>query len=274
MTKKHPSTSLIVSTYNWPAALNLCLLSIKKQKVLPDEVIIADDGSGDETRHLINQYQKDFPVPLLHVWQPDEGFQLARIRNKAIAAASKEYIIQIDGDLILHPYFISDHLHHCKTGTFVTGSRVILNQLISATLMKLQITTVNIFLKGVSNKMNGVRSQVLRHYFGDRYRVHDIYYLRGCNMAFWRKDLLTVNGYNEDFTGWGREDNEIAARLINTGLTKRIIKFGGVVYHIYHQEKSKSNLDLNDDILQDAIHGKRITCKNGLNQYLTETKTI
>src|SRR5687768_10761216 len=95
------TTSLIISTYNWPEALNLCLMSIKSQTLLPDEIIIADDGSSGETKVLIENFQRSFEVPILHVWQPDQGFQLSRIRNKAIARATKEYIIQIDGDLIL-----------------------------------------------------------------------------------------------------------------------------------------------------------------------------
>jgi len=92
--------------------------------------------------------------------------------------------------------------------------------------------------------------------------------MRGCNMAFWREDLLKVNGYNEEFSGWGREDNEVAVRLMNSGISKRIIKFGGVVFHIYHPEKSRSGLDRNDDILQDAIVNKKKFSKIGLDQYL------
>src|ERR1700761_3212742 len=121
-------TSLNISTYNWPRALNLCLLSVKALKVLPDEVVIADDGSTDDTRQLIAEFQKDFPVPLKHVWQPDEGFQLARVRNKGIAASSYEYIIQVDGDLVLHPMFVADHIAFSKKGTFTGGSRVLLNK--------------------------------------------------------------------------------------------------------------------------------------------------
>src|SRR5215216_4307543 len=119
--------SLLIATYNWPVALELCLKSVLNQKILPDEVIIADDGSKEETRILIEGFQKSFPVPLYHIWQPDEGFQLAKIRNKGIVAARFPYIIQIDGDLILHPLFIKDHLQLKKQGYFTTGSRVMLS---------------------------------------------------------------------------------------------------------------------------------------------------
>src|SRR5690606_36112774 len=105
-------------TYNWPEALECCLLSVLKQKMLPGEVIIADDGSGEPTRQLINRFRQLCPVPLLHVWQPDEGFRLGKIRNKAIAAASGDYIIQTDGDIILHPLFIKDHMAASRSWHF------------------------------------------------------------------------------------------------------------------------------------------------------------
>lgn len=268
MSKIKITTSLIISTYNWPAALNLCLLSIKNQSILPSEVIIADDGSTDETKELIDLHRKNFPVPLIHVWQPDEGFQLSKIRNKAIAASTKEYIIQIDGDLILHPHFVRDHIHFSKTGAFATGSRVIINEKLSEKLLKEQSIAVNILVPGIKNRANGFRFNLLTRYLAGRYRNNDIYYMRGCNMAFWRDDLIRINGYNEEFTGWGREDNEIAARLLNAGVKKRVIKFGGVVFHIFHHQKSRASLSNNDDLMLKTIMEKLDHCEKGLNQYL------
>jgi glycosyltransferase involved in cell wall biosynthesis len=265
---KPVQTTLAISTYNWPQALNLCLLSVLKQKVLPNEVIIADDGSTDSTRILIEQFQKDFPVPLIHVWQPDEGFQLSKIRNRAIAAANYEYIIQVDGDLILHPHFVADHIAFAKPQSFVSGSRVMLSEALSGKLLQEGSINVNLMQKGISNKSNGLRIGFVRNYLSERYRIHDMLYLRGCNMAFWREDLIKVNGFNESFTGWGREDNEVAVRLINSGIRKRIIKFGAVVYHIYHPVNSRSDLGRNDDMLNAAITNHVTYCQLGLNQYI------
>jgi glycosyltransferase involved in cell wall biosynthesis len=259
--------SLIVSTYNWPEALNLCLLSIKKQLLLPEEVIIADDGSGGETRLLIEAFQKDFPVPLIHVWQEDEGFQLSRIRNKAIARASKAYIVQIDGDLILERHFIQDHVAFRKKNTFVSGSRVIMNKELSERLIQTRRTNVALTSKGLLNVFNGIRMPFLSARM-ENYKQEDIYYLRGCNMAFWRTDLVQVNGYNEDFIGWGREDNEIGLRLINSGVKKRIIKFSGIVFHIYHPEKPRTGLNTNDDLMHLTARRNLVHCENGLNKYL------
>jgi glycosyltransferase involved in cell wall biosynthesis len=261
-------TSLNISTYNWSQALKLCLLSVKAQKVLPDEVIIADDGSAAETRQLIAEFQKDFPVPIKHIWQADEGFQLAKIRNKGIAASSHDYIIQVDGDLILHPQFIADHIAFSKQNSFVSGSRVLLDKAYSEKLLIAGKAKVNLFNKGTSNKLNGLHLNFMRSYLGNSYKLNDVFYLRGCNMAFWRKDLIKVNGYNEAITGWGLEDNEIAARLVNNGLQKRTLKFGAIVYHLFHPEKQRSGLNLNEGLLKETIDAKKTVCSKGLDQYL------
>ena len=122
------STSLIISTYNRSDALELCVKSVLRQSLLPDEIIIADDGSKEDTGELIHQLAASSEVPIIHVWHEDLGFRLASIRNKAIAKASKEYIIQIDGDIVLHKDFVKDHVHFAKKGSFVTGSRVLIRE--------------------------------------------------------------------------------------------------------------------------------------------------
>ncbi|MDV2453612.1 glycosyltransferase [Xanthomonas hortorum] len=116
-----PLCALIVLTYNWPQALRLVLESVKRQSRLPDEVIVVDDGSGAETAALMNALVADFPVPLRHVWQEDLGFRAARCRNLGIAATSAQYVILIDGDMLLHRDFIADHLALARPGRFLQG---------------------------------------------------------------------------------------------------------------------------------------------------------
>lgn len=117
-------TTLIISTYNWPEALELVLLSVKNQITLPAEVIIADDGSGADTKLLIEKFQQRFPVPLKHVWHEDVGFTKSIILNKAIAKSQTNYIIQTDGDCILHPSYVKDHIEFAEKNTYLFGSRV------------------------------------------------------------------------------------------------------------------------------------------------------
>lgn len=263
--------SLIVSTYNWPQALNLCLKSILNQSVLPSEVIIADDGSGVETKKLIEQYQDNSTIPLIHVWHPDEGFQLAKIRNKAIKTASGEYIVQIDGDLILHPDFLKDHLRSAALGKFVSGSRILLPQNFTNKLLAAGIIpSIKLLLLKGSNRFNGFRIPFLSKFLLSRYKKNKPYYVKGCNMAFWRQDLILVNGYNEEISGWGKEDSEIAIRLINSGINRTFLKFGAVCYHLFHKEASRNRESINDSILNDALVAKRKKCNKGLSLFIED----
>jgi glycosyltransferase involved in cell wall biosynthesis len=263
-------TTLIISTYNWPEALMCCLKSVAHQVTLPDEVIIADDGSTEETGKLIEKVKDMLPFTVLHVWQPDEGFQLARIRNKAIAKASNEYIIQIDGDIILHPKFIDDHLALAKAGSFVTGSRRILGPKTSRKVLDNQLIDFKLFIRNSKNFFNGIRIPFMRNVMASRYKTtgRNKFYVKGCNMAFWRKDLVEVNGYNEAFTGWGREDSELAIRLINSNVEKQFIKMGGICFHLYHKEASRELEAKNVQMMDDAIKLRITRAEIGLDQYL------
>lgn len=264
--------SLLISTYNWHEALELCLKSVRQQKVLPDEIIIADDGSAQETAALIKTIQKNFPVQIKHIWHRDEGFRLAAIRNKAIAASSGKYIVQIDGDLILDPYFIADHLQFKKPGYFVTGSRVLLSASGTNKLIKENSVDLKKYGGEKINPLNGVRSRLVRNLLAERYKTTGKYqfYVKGCNMAFWKKDLIAVNGYNESFIGWGPEDSEIAIRLMNTGIKKQFIKMGAICYHLYHKDSSREMMQANKALMQKAIEEKCVFTAHGLDQYLNK----
>lgn len=261
------TTSLIIATYNWPEALELSLMSALNQSLLPDEIIVADDGSTEETKSMVDKYKALSKVPLLHVWHEDEGFRLAKIRNRAIAACSGDYVIQVDGDIIMHPDFVKDHVDFARKGSYVSGSRVNMNEELSKKLQREKTTKVNVFMKGTSNFLNGLHLPFLSR-FQEDYRKEDLYYVRGCNMAFWRDDLVKVNGYNEALQGWGREDNEIACRLNNIGNVRRIAKFRAIEFHQYHPECSRNSLSKNDDLLHRTIEEKLTRCEKGLDQYL------
>lgn len=260
--------SLIISTYNWPQALLRCLESAVWQTVLPYEIIVADDGSTDETEFLVNAFSHFSRIPIVHVWHEDEGFRLSAIRNKAIARAKGDYIIQIDGDVVLDANFISDHVEIAEKGCFVCGSRVRLDETISKRIIDGAIVQPNIFNMPMLYAANSFRCRPLRSYMSTRYGQKKIDHLRGCNMAFWREDLISVNGYNEDLTQWGHEDGEIAFRLHFNGVRKKFIKFGAVLYHLYHNEASRDNEQQHLDRLC-VVKDKKLTwCDNGVDKYL------
>ncbi len=260
------SSSLIIATYNWPQALDLCLNSVIKQRVLPDEVVIADDGSGPETAAMINKYADRLPIK--HIWHADNGFRLAAIRNKANAAAGGEYLIQIDGDLILHPDFVGDHLRAAKKEHFIGGSRVILSQELTDSVFKESGKLPSLFSKGVRNRLNGMHSKILADLLSSLINTRKSNNIRGCNMSYWKKDFVDVNGYDEEFVGWGREDTDLVLRFYKAGLQRSFFKLRGIVYHLWHKEAERKDLDKNELILQQTKSGGRIRCEKGVDQYL------
>jgi glycosyltransferase involved in cell wall biosynthesis len=260
--------SLCIATYNWPSALELCLRSVLLQTLMPDEVIIGDDGSTNDTRALIDELRPQFPVPLHHIWQPDEGFRLAQIRNRSFAAASGDYIIQADGDLVLHKDFIKDHLMFARQGVFISGARSLLSQTASKNLFaeKNIHAVAGYELEKKHNAIRFLPAAFLNFHL--QKGISQVKFVLGANMSFWRADLLKVNGYNEDFTGWGKEDNDLAARLSNAGARLHFLKFAGIIYHLYHKEAPRDKMQQNELLLMQAIREKQTFVANGLNKYL------
>ncbi len=262
-----PTSSLVVATYNWPDALRLVLESARRQRVLPTEVVIADDGSGEETRAQIEAVSRGFPVPVVHVWHPDDGFRLAQIRNKAVARARGRYVIQIDGDMVLEPSFVADHLDAAAPGFFVGGSRALLDEASSRALLA-GGPLPGPLGRGVRNRLNAMRVPLLGRALSTAVRAGDVERVRGGNMAFWRDDFLAVNGYDEAFEGWGREDTDLVLRLHRRGLRRRYFKLRGVAYHLHHRERSRDALGRNDELLRRAAESGRERCERGVDQWL------
>lgn len=258
-------TSLIIATYNWPEALELVFLSVLKQSKLPDEIIIADDGSTNATKEMINPFKSKVSSEIKHIWHQDDGFQKTIILNKAIEVAKGDYIIQIDGDIILHTNFIKDHITSARKEQFIHGSRAFLNQKLTNSAFKKKNITFTTLQKGISNRMNTIRSIFLSSILSKINK--NLKGTRGCNFSFWKKDFLKVNGYNEQMIGWGKEDTELSVRLMNKGLQKYKLKFKAICYHLHHHILSREGLNINNTILKETISTKKTSCKKGINQY-------
>jgi len=256
------SVSLVITTYNRPDALEMVLLSAREQTSLPAEVIIADDGSRDETRLLIENFKRDFPVPIVHCWQRDEGFRLAQIRNKAISAANGEYIIVIDGDMLLEKEFIRGHKRAAWKGQFVQGSRVWLSEQDAGSMVDAKNAAALPSFWKRGNAIQSIRSSLLSKLFSRR--TNQLEGVKGCNIAFWKEDCVKVNGFNEEFRSWGREDSEFVARLMNAGIRRLNLRFAGIAYHLSHRETARPQIELNDKLLQRTVSQKLKYCENGM----------
>lgn len=262
-------TSLLVSTYNRPKALRVCFESIRKQTKLPDEILIADDGSTEETLQLIKEISEKFPVPIKHIWQEDKGFRRTKILNKALSHTEADFILQIDGDVFLHPNYIEDFISVAREGFCILGSRVCLSKKRSKEIEDSgKIPTIYPWSRGIIQKpFRAIYSKIGRLISKSQLFINKKNKSQGfgCSLGYWRKDFLLVNGYDEDFEGWGSEDRDFLLRLGRSGIFNHKVFFIGIVYHLWHKEEDRSNQLKNSKL---CYSKKDIFCHNGVSQYL------
>lgn len=259
------SVALLISTYDRPEALSAVLNSVAAQTVLPDEILIADDGSDLFTREVIEEFREYSNVTVKHFWQKHEGFQKAVILNKAVAGTKLDYVVQIDGDVVLHKNFIEDHRNAAEAGHFIRGSRVVLDEFKTKLIIDgdhpLKISSLE---KGIHNRINSLRIPFIAPLFNQYSKRSDN--MHGCNCSFWRLDFVKVNGYNNRFKGWGHEDIELAARFVNAGLSQKKIKMRAVCYHLYHTVAERCSVETNYRFYEDCVRSGSTFCINGYSQ--------
>jgi len=267
--------SLIVLTYNWPGALDRVLASVAAQTCPPDEVIVADDGSGEATREVVQRWSAT--LPLRHVWQDDRGFRAARARNRGIAASCGDYVVLIDGDMLLHPAFVADHLAFAARGNFLQGGRI---KATAAETVRLLAGGQPVFAPWSPadfSAFDGTRRHyALRAPWLARWKARS---RRGgrvmsCNMSFWRDDLLRVNGFDERMEGYGAEDRELAARLGNAGVRRRQLKWAALAVHLEHASRAQPDVDdmslPNNRLFRDTVEQRIVRCEHGIDGHLAE----
>ncbi|NLR58411.1 glycosyltransferase [Chitinophaga polysaccharea] len=260
------SVALLITTYNWPEALKLVLDSVLVQTVFPDEIIIADDGSGAPTKAVVDAFRKKTNIPVKHFWHPDEGFRKTLILNQAITGTSSNYIIQIDGDIVLHELFIQDHISEAERGYYIRGSRVLLQERITRRCIRNgSFEPVYTLSSDVRNKFNSLRIPFLSYLLIRRTSRSRNWI--GCNCAFWKEDFMKVNGYNNELSGWGHEDIELAARFINSGLRQKRVKLKAVCYHLYHPYNDRGQETINYRVYLDTLHRGIAYCANGYHRH-------
>jgi glycosyltransferase involved in cell wall biosynthesis len=262
-----PELTLVVNTYEQPEFLRRVLKGVASQTEPPDELILADDGSSEETALLFDRWGSSQAYATRHVWQEHKGFRRARILNVAIAQATKHYLVFIDGDSVPHPSFIADHRRLAKPQTFVQGHRAFVQSRAGAYF------GLNNFSNErrralLSGQIRGVKYAYRWPFPLCKYRK-DLRGIRGCNLAIWRKDLMNVNGYNEAFVGWGREDSELALRLLNNNLRRLDVRGWALCYHLWHAPANRDHLPTNERLLQMAMDEQSLRAEKGLDGHQT-----
>ncbi len=248
--------SVIVNTYNWPAALRLTLASLATQTYRNFEIVIADDGSGEETRTVIEAFAANSPVPVRHVWHEDDGFRRTKILNAAMQACRGTYLVFLDGDCITRPDFLARHHSLSQSGHLVTGSRILLGQRLSAELCAAGTWDHGVFVRRILGyRLSGDVSKILPFFVrlpNSRLRDYRRFVwrrIRGCNLACWKADAIAIGGFNEDMIGWGDEDCEFVFRMQHRGVIRRSGTWATEVLHLWHKEADKSNAEKNGKLL-------------------------
>ena len=256
------SISVIVTTYERPKALNAVLKSLSLQIILPAEIIIADDGSRNKTRSLIKSWESKIACPLIHVWQKDNGFRAARIRNLGAMSSKGSYLIFLDGDCIVFPDFISQHLYLAEENYMVMGSRILCSPTFTHKLENIKFWPgsfkISEWLKAyVKNEINRILP-LLRLPDGPwrKLRTKKWLGIRTFNLAVWKKDFFEINGFDEKFVGWGHEDADLAIRLINNSILRKDGQFALPVLHLWHAENDRSKVEANINYLSFSINSK------------------
>jgi glycosyltransferase involved in cell wall biosynthesis len=255
--------SLIITTYNNPVALKKVIDSVLCQTRLPDEVFIADDGSDKDTFHIVENFSKIAPFTIIHIWQEDKGFRAAKIRNEAIKQTTGDYIILLDGDCVINSNFISDHLLLAEKGYFIQGKRVLIDKGAEAVFnhehANSSLTLIKMALTG---KISNIH-HLIRLPFSPSIKNRNLKGIKSCNLSFFKPDILAVNGFNEDFVGWGNEDSDLACRFFKYGLIKKVHPFMAVCFHLWHPS-NKFVSDRNKQLLLATLASKEYYCKNGI----------
>ena len=256
--------SIIVTTYNRPRALMKVLNGLAHQACAADEVIVADDGSDRKTALTIQKFSARVPYTLLHVWHADLGFRAAKIRNKAINQSNGDYIVLLDGDCIPNRHFVKDHLRLAQRGRFFQGKRVLVAEKAAVRFDWRDTNSPLALMKFMLSGSLGNAHHLIRCPWLPALASAGLSGTRSCNLGIFKSDLVAVNGFNEDFVGWGREDSELVARLYRYGLRRNVHAFMAICFHLWHAENNRQRLSHNNELLKEALRSDDYYTPQGL----------
>lgn len=271
---RHAQTiSVVITTYNRPDALEAVVRACFMQNDKNFEIIIADDGSTANTRTCIERLAQDSPVPVKHVWQPDQGFRAAMARNRGTLAAAGDYIVFLDGDCIPQRDFIACHRALAQPGHLVSGSRILLDEALTRRVLDGGVdvavaplaTRLAWRLRGHMNKV--LQLAVRWPDVGRTTKKFSWRRIKSCNLGVWRSDLERVNGFDESFTGWGHEDSDLVVRLFHSGVMRKDGAFATEVFHLWHREAQRDQESSNRRVVLERAAAKVTQATIGLREH-------
>lgn len=270
MTKSEVSASILLATYEMPRHLELVLAALERQSTRDFEIIICDDGSGEATKSLIEKFTKHSPISVKHLWQEHDGFRKCRILNQGLRASRGKTLIFLDGDCVPHYKFVQDHIDQQEEGFYLAGRRVELGQEFSSSLTPERVRkgifdglTWPLIRARMKKDIELVHRSIRVPWSGLRRllkmdRVDD---LKGCNFSVSRRDMELINGFDEEYQGYGREDTDVEIRLQHLGLRIKSLKGLAIQFHVWHPRREFT--PANDNRLEDLKRSKKIRCNLG-----------
>lgn len=266
-------TAVIVTTYNRPDALDAALAGYRAQDGGDFELLIADDGSRNDTRGLVERFAGTAPFPVTHVWQEDRGFRAGAARNRTLAQTGADYVIFSDGDCVPPPFFVNRHRALAERGAFLAGNRILLSAALTKKVLEERIpihewSNARWLAAWLKRDVNRALPLVILPDAPWRSRAPDRWEgVKTCNFSAWREDLVRVNGFDERYSGWGLEDSDLVIRLLHARVRHKSARFAAPVFHLWHPENDRSQLAENRARLDEILACDRIAALAGLDRY-------
>jgi glycosyltransferase involved in cell wall biosynthesis len=228
--------AVIISTFERPGHLERCLASLEAQRGVTGrfEVVVTDDGSRDGTLRLLAETARRVDFPLTFTTHEHNGFRLARCRNEGVAASTAAYLLFTDGDCILPPDHLRIHLETRRPGRVVAGDCLRLDQAASTAVIA-DALRAGLFPRSLpAGERLRLALKALRAKVYESCRTPVRPRLSGNNIGIWRTDYERVNGFDEQFIGWGLEDRDLQVRLERLGLRAWSILLHTAPVHLWH----------------------------------------
>ena len=274
-------TSLIIAAHNRPESLRFFLAAVLRQINTLSEIVVCDDGSTVDLKPVIAEFQERCPAPIIHLYQEDRGFRLARSRNNGIRHSKGDYLIFLDHDCLPVKDFIACHLRNRRDRYFLISYCVYLDEERTSPLTLRQVEDGRFENLSLPEEIRELRSKkkkddfytfMRRSGFGVKNRPK----LKGGIFSIHRKDIERVNGFDERFIGWGQEDDDLGRRLFKAGLNGKSIGAEAYAIHLYHPPSSSKPEGLRQGINFPYFATERypVYCEQGIVKTGGETEKV
>lgn len=263
--------SVIISTYNSPRWLEKVIWGYEAQEFRDFELVIADDGSGEETRQLIDNYRESSDLTIRHQWHEDRGFRKCGIMNAAIGDASGQYLVFSDGDCIPRSDFLAQHVCFREKGYFLSGGYSKLNMEGSEKITREQIASGGAFAPDFLETCGLRQKWTAKHCAHGKWSAVMNFLTptkatwNGHNASCWKSDAIEVNGFDTRMV-YGGEDREFGERLFNLGLKSKQIRYSAICIHLDHARGyvTREGISFNKSIRSETAKTRRIRCEHGI----------